>query len=62
MVVDAVIGKIASLVTVTIPEQLSVAVGAITSISKTSHCAVISAKAITSGVGAVVSLITIFCV
>jgi hypothetical protein len=60
MAVDDVIGKTASLVTVTIPEQLSVAVGASTSISRTSHCAMISDKTIASGVGAVVSF-TITC-
>src|SRR5690606_18289005 len=51
----AVIGKVASFVTVTVPLQLSVAVGGVTSLSRTSHCAVISSKVAASGVGAKLS-------
>ena len=55
-----VIGKVASLVTVTLLEQLSVAVGGVKLV--TSHSAVRSGSVATSGTGAVVSLIMIFCV
>ncbi len=59
MVVFVVIGNIALWVTVTVPPQLSVAVGAVKLV--TSHSAVISVKVPVSGVGAVVSSIITFC-
>ena len=52
------IGKLALLVTVTLPAQLSVAVGAVRLV--TLHCAVTSAKLDASATGAVVSFITTF--
>ena len=55
-----VIGKTALLVAVTIPTQLSVAVGATKLV--TLHSAVTAAKLATLGTGAVVSLMTTFCV
>ena len=54
------IGKVASLVTVTVEAQLSVAVGAVRLV--TSHSAVMSAKVVISATGAVTSLIITFCV
>ncbi len=50
------IGSVASLVTVTVPAQLSVAVGAVSVV--TAHSAVISDRVVISGVGAVTSVIT----
>ena len=53
------IGSVASFVTVTVPPQLSVAVGAVNVV--TEHSSVTSAKVATSGDGAVTSVITTFC-
>ena len=59
VVPNVLIGKVASLVTVTAPPQLSVAVGGVKLVS--SHSAMMSAKVATSATGAVVSVITTFC-
>ncbi len=58
MVVLAVIGKVAFVVPVIAPSQLSVAVGGAPEV--TSHCPVASVSAAESAIGAVVSPMTIF--
>src|SRR5690606_9261486 len=53
--VDSVIGKVVLWVTVTVPLQLSVAVGMLISSSNTSHSIVISGSVAMSGTGTMVS-------
>ena len=60
LVPKVVIGSVASLVTVTTPPQLSVAVGAVSVV--TLHSPITSAKVALSATGAVVSVITTSCV
>ena len=54
------IGRVTLFVTVTVPPQLSVAVGAVKDV--TEHCVVMFANVATTGTGAVTSSITTFCV
>ena len=58
--VDSEIGNVVVVVPVTCPSQLSVAVGAVSSVI--SHCAVKSGKGSISGTEAIVSIITTSCI